>query len=289
MLIGTDFLKVVLVHLLSIDSSFYWKQKITFCWSKDQSRTQQTNYFSKSGFSVCLSELRDNISSYSWMVIKEKDRRKRHLFLVLWKSDSAVCYMRFPKEVQNFDCDAGVCLSALIHDPDHNPDQNLRGDQLHQWRKGSCSQGAREGSHCASHSRMVGSLFHRWDLHQRPKVSSSLKSPPWLPRTERRISFLDVTTDSTCPVCCPCQHCLPCGQSPVQLYPWILAQLLLPLFQYFRGPCSHIISPHWGKLGSLLWELREEGWTRISALWQVSLWGQVLGEKHASVSKVTLQ
>lgn len=95
--------------------------------------------------------------------------------------------------------------------------------------------------------------------HQRAKVSS-LKSLPCLPRPERRISFLDVTTDSTCPVCCPCQLRLPRCQSPVLLHAWILARLLLPLFNNFHGPCSLPVSPHWGMLGSLHRGLR---WGRL--------------------------
>lgn len=192
----------------------------------------------------------------------------------------------FPRKYRTLWCrSSSFCINTWSWP---NPDHNLRGDQLHQWRKGSCSQEAREGSRCTSHSRMVGSLFHRWGLRQRPKVSSSLKSLPWLPRTEKDFipwchywfhlsSLLSMPAlPSLPPITSPTlsMDTCPAPATIVSILPWALQ--------------PHNKSPL-GEVGSLLGELSKEGWTRISAPWQVSLWGQVLGEKRASISKVTLQ
>lgn len=221
-------------------------------------------------FQSGLSELRDNISFYPWMAIKEKDWRKGIYFSSCERVIQLYIVWGFPgKDTtlwrRNLSFYVEYTILTLIFEG--RPAPSVKKSFMLSGRAEQI--GPREGSRCTGTAGCWVLFSITGVSHQRAKVSS-LKSLPCLPGPERRISFLDVTTDSTCPVCCPCQLCLPRCQSPVLLHAWILARLLLPLFNNFHGPCSLPVSPHWGMLGSLHRGLSEEGWTRIDAPWQAS-------------------
>ena len=220
----------------------------------------KTNDFSKPAFSVRapLSKLRDKICFSCSMVILKKTEGKAFSFSSVKAWLNYALYEVSQGKIQlwlwyrslSFYIKYTILTIIFEGIPDPSMKKMLVLGALYTGRMEQIF--TQKGNGCTRHSRMLGSLFYLQCLHQRSKVSS-LKLLPWLPRTERRISLLDVTDDSTCLVACPCQLCLPHCQSPALiLHPWILAWLPLSLFKYFHVPCSHAVSHYCGKLSKVI-------------------------------------